>query len=84
MINNRNIQNNWPQIKTQVLSKWNKLSEAEVEKTHGDASSLGKLIQSKYGSNKDFDKTYDRICESMTPSSKNINKTSQSFQLLKS
>lgn len=80
MLNNQNIQNNWPQIKTQVLNKWNKLSEAEVEKTHGNASSLGKLVQSKYGSIKDFDKTYEKICESMTPSSKNINKASQSFQ----
>ncbi len=80
MLNNQNIQNNWPQIKTQVLNKWNKLSESEVEKTHGNANSLGKLVQSKYGSIKDFDKTYERICESVTPSSRNINKASESFQ----
>ncbi len=79
MINNENIQNNWPKIKTQVLNKWSKLSESEVEKTSGNANSLQKLIQSKYGAIKDFDKAYEKICESMTPSSKNISKTSQKF-----
>lgn len=76
MLNNENIKNHWPKIKTQVLTKWSKLSEAEVEKTHGNVSSLGRLVQSKYGSIKDFDKTYERICESMTPSSKNTMKSS--------
>ena len=81
MLNNQNIQNNGPQIKLQVLAKWNKLSEAEVEKTHGNVASLLKLVQNKYGSIPDFNKTYEKICESVTPSSKNINKVKQSFQV---
>lgn len=80
MLNNQNIQNNWPQIKLQVLAKWNKLSEAEVEKTHGNVTSLLKVVQNKYGSIPNFNKTYEKICESVTPSSKNINKVKKPFQ----
>lgn len=71
MLNNQQIHNNWPTIKSQVLNKWNKLSEAEVEKTHGETQSLGKLVHTKYGNNEEFDKAYDKICNSSTHSSRN-------------
>lgn len=71
MLSNQQIQNNWPTIKSQVLSKWNKLSEAEVERTHGETQSLGKLVHSKYGSNEEFDRAYDKICNSSIHSSRN-------------
>ena len=72
MLNNQQIQNNWPTIKTQVLSRWNKLSEADVEKTHGSPKSLGQLVHKKYGNNEEFDKTYERICMSSVHSSKSV------------
>ncbi|MDD4972999.1 MAG: hypothetical protein PHY93_01540 [Bacteriovorax sp.] len=62
MLNNEQIQNNWPKIKSQVLSQWNKLSESEVEQTHGSSNSLGKLVQEKYGANVNFDQEYEKIC----------------------
>jgi DNA helicase IV len=68
MLSNQQIQNNWPQIKSQVLSKWNKLSEAEVEKTHGDSHSLETLVNSKYDDVADFDATYERICNTTSAS----------------
>jgi len=75
MLSNQQIQNNWPTIKSHVLSKWNRLSELEVEKTHGDYNSLGKLVHSKYGNNEEFDRAYDKICKtsihSSIPTSKN-------------
>ena len=67
MLNAQEIHTNWPKIKSQVLSKWNKLSAAEVESTHGDSIPLSKLIASKYGEVKDFDKTYEKICEACVP-----------------
>lgn len=70
MLSSDQIQNNWPRIKTQVLAKWNKLSEADIEKTHGNANSLNKLVSSKYGKIADFDKTYEKMCESCIPSSR--------------
>ncbi len=72
MLSNQQIQNNWPTIKTQVLSRWSKLSEVEVEKTHGAPKSLGQLVHKKYGNNEEFDKTYERICHSSVPSSKQV------------
>lgn len=71
MLSNQQIQNNWPTIKSQVLSKWSKLSEAEVERTHGAPQSLGKLVHTKYGNNEEFDRAYDKICNSSTHSSRN-------------
>ncbi len=71
MINSKQIQNNWPTIKLHVLSRWNKLSEAEVEKTHGNTQSLSKLVHHKYGSKEEFDKTFEKICNSCIPSSRN-------------
>lgn len=72
MISNQQIQKNWPKIKLQVLNKWDKLSEADVEKTHGNINALGSLVQLKYGNanKEDFNKTYEKICEFCIPSSK--------------
>lgn len=72
MLDNQQIKNNWPKIKSQVLTQWNKLSEAEVEATHGSTNSLGKLIEEAYGDKEDFDTQYERLCNSIvktTPSS---------------
>lgn len=69
MLSHQQIQNNWPTIKSHVLSKWNKLSESEVEKTHGEYNSLGKLVHTKYGNSEDFDRAYEQICKSSIPSS---------------
>ena len=64
MLSNQDIQNNWTTIKSGVLSKWNKLSATEVEKTHGDIDSLGKLVQTKYDNNKEeFETAYNKICK---------------------
>ena len=62
MSDSQQIQNNWSQIKTQVLAKWNKLSEADIEKTKGNANSLNKLVASKYGEIADFDEAYEKMC----------------------
>ena len=70
MLSNQDIQNNWPTIKSQVLAKWNKLSDSEVEKTHGDIKSLGRLVNTKYGnSEEEFDNTYNQICKNIMSTS---------------
>jgi hypothetical protein len=68
MLNEQQIQKNWPQVKTQVLSKWNKLSEADIESTKGNADSLNKLVNSKYGNVPDFDKAYEAMYSSLNKS----------------
>lgn len=66
------IQNNWPTIKAHVLNRWSKLSEAEVEKTHGAPKALGQLVERKYGHHAEFEKTYKKMCEQCFHSSKDI------------
>lgn len=80
MLINQQIEKNWPKIKSQVLSKWNKLSESEVEKTHGSVRPLEKLVHTQYGINEDFDSVYERICEScISPSRKTSQTSSNDF-----
>ena len=67
MLSNQQIQSNWTKIKSQVLSHWNKLTETEVEKTHGRSDSLSELIYKKYGMNTNFDQEYENICENYAP-----------------
>lgn len=72
MLDNQQIQNNWPKIKSMILSRWNKLSEADVEKSHGDVIYLGDLIEKSYGAKEDFATDYETLCNtylSCTPSS---------------
>lgn len=68
MLDNKQIQNNWPKIKKLVLSHWKKLSESDVEKTYGSVNSLEKLVEKSYGAKDDFDNEYERLCNSvLTP-----------------
>jgi hypothetical protein len=76
MLNSQQIQKNWPTIKSQVLIRWSKLSESEVEKTHGEKASLSKLVHSKYGKSEDFDKSFEKICKTSIPSSRNAEDSS--------
>jgi len=67
MLSNQQIQSNWTKIKSQVLSHWNKLTEPEVEMTHGFRESLSELIFKKYGMNSNFFQEYETICEDYAP-----------------
>jgi hypothetical protein len=67
MLNQLLIQNNWPKIKNQILSKWNKLTELDVEETHGRSKYLEKLILEKYGKNMNFNQEYEKICDTYAP-----------------
>ncbi len=62
MLNNRQIELNWHEIKSQILKHWDKLSAADVEKTYGESTKLASLVHEKYGSNSKFEKEYEKIC----------------------
>lgn len=68
MLSNQEIQNHWPVIKNEVLNRWSKLNESEVEKTNGRPNDLEKLVHAKYGNSEDFDLAYERICQSCSSS----------------
>ena len=63
MLSQRDIQTNWPKIKSEVLSHWDKLSAADVEKTHGSVNSLNQLVQAKYGKSANFSDEFNKICD---------------------
>jgi uncharacterized protein YjbJ (UPF0337 family) len=67
MLNQQQIQSNWPKIKAQVLSQWSKLSDTDVEKTHGSIQSLSKLVEEKYGASKKarFNEEFEKICDTV-------------------
>ncbi|MFA6239063.1 MAG: hypothetical protein WC635_17120 [Bacteriovorax sp.] len=72
MLDNKQIESNWPTIKSHVLSHWRRLSESDVEKTHGDTNSLGKLIEESYGAKEDFDMEYERLVISVVNTASSI------------
>ncbi|GEM_PF-4756855 len=68
MLNQNEIRENWSQIKPQILGHWDKVTEAELEKTSGSVAELDKLIASKYGesSQKYFEQDLEKICNTFT------------------
>ncbi len=68
MLNQNEIRNNWSQIKPQILGHWNKVTDAELEKTRGNVAEMDKLIASKYGasSQKSFERDLEKICDTFT------------------
>lgn len=65
MLDSQQILMNWPKIKTQILTHWNRLSESEVEGTHGNANSLKNLITETYGGSDNFENEYEELCGSL-------------------
>lgn len=75
MFKHKQIENNWEKIKTRVLQKWDKLDNADVEQTKGDAQSLSRLVYDKYGMGEHFHSEYKAICASCIHSGKEESKT---------
>lgn len=48
-LNENTIKGKWLEIKGEVRKAWGKLTDDELEKTHGDMEQIGGLIQQKYG-----------------------------------
>lgn len=45
----RELRDNWQFLKSEVLKRWNRLAEADVENAHGNLQALNKLVQYEYG-----------------------------------
>lgn len=44
----------WPEMKSDIKKSWGKLTESELESTHGDMKKIGTLLVSRYGSEEKF------------------------------
>ena len=62
MLNQQEIQSNWPKVKAGILEHWGKLSEVEVENAKNSVSSITQLVQSQYGKNEDVEGELEKIC----------------------
>ncbi len=52
--NDKILQTNWQFLKHEVLSRWKRLAEADVENAHGNIQALSKLVEKEYGSEGQF------------------------------
>ena len=66
---------NWPEVKAEVLKKWNKLHAADVEQTKGNSEQLKKLVQDQYKDTSRFDSDYKTICEKCSAPFRSSNMT---------
>lgn len=48
-MNENTIKGKWREIKGDVQKSWGKLTDDELEQTKGDMTSIGGLIQQRYG-----------------------------------
>jgi uncharacterized protein YjbJ (UPF0337 family) len=48
-INENLLKGKWNEIKGDVQKLWGKLTDDELEQTKGDATSLGGIVQQRYG-----------------------------------
>lgn len=62
MLNQRQIHHQWPVIKEKILKHWNRLTEAEVDRTQGNVCELIKLVKKHYGTIEDFEEDFEDIC----------------------
>jgi len=44
----------WPEMKSDIKKVWGKLTESELENTHGDMKKIGSLLVNRYGSEEKF------------------------------
>lgn len=66
--NQDSIQGKWREIKGEIRKAWGRLTDDELEKTKGDMTAVGGLIQQRYGKEKDEVETslgdiYNRFIE---------------------
>lgn len=53
MINEEILKGKWNEIKGELRSQWGRLTDDELERSKGNATSIAGLIQQRYGSKKE-------------------------------
>lgn len=64
MLNQKEVQTNWPEIKKRILRVWSKLTLQDVDSTDGNINLLRRLVQKKYGLAEDFNTKLEELCDS--------------------
>ena len=62
----KDLKENWQFLKSEVLKRWNRLAEADVENAHGNLQALNKIVQKEYGvGEQNFDENIQRIYDDL-------------------
>jgi uncharacterized protein YjbJ (UPF0337 family) len=48
MITWNEVEKNWPNFKTKIHTKWNKLTDNDLEKIHGNRNQLVTTLETRY------------------------------------
>ncbi len=63
MLSQKEVQNNWPEIRKRILNLWTKLNFKDVEETHGNINLLRRLVLKKYGLAENFSIKLEELCD---------------------
>lgn len=50
----KELQENWQYLKGEILKRWGRLAETDVENAHGNLQALNKLVRQQYGDKEGF------------------------------
>lgn len=50
----KELQENWQYLKGEILKRWGRLAETDVENAHGNLQALNKLVNREYGDKEGF------------------------------
>lgn len=75
------IKGKWREIKGDIQRAWGKLTDDELEKTKGDMTAVGGLIQKKYGETQDsYNKKLNEIYQRFeNTKDKNVDAAKKNF-----
>lgn len=54
MFDEKELRENWQFLKAEVLTRWKRLAEVDVENAHGNLQALHKLVEKEYGPESNF------------------------------
>lgn len=69
-MNMESMKSNWNEMKTKIRTKWNKLTDSDVDSFNGDPDRIPTGLQSRYGYSKDqADREYSEWKRTLSSSS---------------
>ncbi len=77
MFNNDEIKKHWIELKAQLLLRWDKLNEFDVDDSQGDPQKLRTLVQNQYGLAEPFETEFKKICATTFLQNKPTKKTDE-------
>lgn len=75
MLIEKDLKENWQFLKAEVLKRWSRLAEADVENAHGNLQALKTLVLREYGNAGSFMDEIQKIYDQLKTSSSIVKNT---------